>query len=279
MIKLIASDIDGTLVSEGAHRIDQQYYDVIRELKDAGILFCACSGRQYPSMRELFAPVADEIFFICNSGTLIRTTERELFSWRIKPEICLPLIRKIKSIEGMNLIVSLPDVTLIEAEEGSEFLHFVRDEYHYKVKMVEDLAAIDPEGVIEVSMYCDGVQKVAERLKSDPAYADLLWSVSGERWCDITAKEAGKGEAFALLQEYLGVKQEETVYFGDNLNDLPAFHEAGVAVTVSNARSEMHDEADIVGNSYSELGVLHQLRKIVKHARDYRNAFPEEVLS
>lgn len=276
MIKLIGSDIDGTLVSEGAHRIDPQYYEVIRELKELGIRFCACSGRQYPSMRELFAPVADDIYFISNSGTLIRTTERELFSWSIKPEICMPLIRKIKSIEGMNLIVGLSDVTLIDADEGSEFLHFVRDEYHYTIRKVEDLSAIDPEGVIEVSMYCDNVQSVAEKLKKDPAFSDLLWSVSGERWCDITAKEAGKGEAFALLQEYLGIGQEETVYFGDNLNDLPAFREAGVAVTVANARSEMQEEADIVGESYSDLGVLRQLQNIVRHARDYRNAFPEE---
>ena len=234
MIKLIGSDIDGTLVSEGAHRIDPQYYEVIRELKELGIRFCACSGRQYPSMRELFAPVADDIYFISNSGTLIRTTERELFSWSIKPEICLPLIRKIKSIEGMNLIVGLSDVTLIDAEEGSEFLHFVRDEYHYTIRKVEDLSAIDPEGVIEVSMYCDNVQSVAEKLKKDPAFSDLLWSVSGVRWCDITAKEAGKGEAFALL---LIVEAERA---GQQMVDLILHintgHEAGFIFRVDYSR-------------------------------------------
>ena len=45
MIRLIASDIDGTLVPEGSHVIDPAYYDVIRELKAEGITFCACSGR------------------------------------------------------------------------------------------------------------------------------------------------------------------------------------------------------------------------------------------
>ena len=80
MIKLIASDIDGTLVREGAHEIDPAYYDVIRELKEAGITFCACSGRQYPSMLDLFAPVADDIYFISNNGTLIRTKKDVLHS-------------------------------------------------------------------------------------------------------------------------------------------------------------------------------------------------------
>ena len=56
MIKLIASDIDGTLVKEGSHEISPEYFEVIEELKDVGIRFCACSGRQYASMLDLFRP-------------------------------------------------------------------------------------------------------------------------------------------------------------------------------------------------------------------------------
>ena len=55
MIKLIASDIDGTLVPEGAHKLNPEYHNIIRELDDVGIKFCACSGRQFNSMLELFS--------------------------------------------------------------------------------------------------------------------------------------------------------------------------------------------------------------------------------
>ena len=68
MIKLIASDIDGTLVPEGAHKLNPEYHNIIRELDDVGIKFCACSGRQFNSMLELFEPVADRMFFICENG-------------------------------------------------------------------------------------------------------------------------------------------------------------------------------------------------------------------
>ena len=61
MIKLIASDIDGTLVKDGTLAIDREYMDVIRRLLDKGIIFVACSGRQYRSERKLFAPVADRL--------------------------------------------------------------------------------------------------------------------------------------------------------------------------------------------------------------------------
>ena len=101
-------------------------------------------------------------------------------------------------------------------------------------------------------------------------------TVSGANWLDIMAGEAGKGEAFALLQALLDVKQEETVYFGDNLNDLSAFRETGVAVTVASARKEMKDAADIVERSVSQLGVLRELRNILGHKRDYIEASEEQ---
>jgi hydroxymethylpyrimidine pyrophosphatase-like HAD family hydrolase len=62
------------------------------------------------------------------------------------------------------------------------------------------------------------------------------------------------------------------VYFGDNLNDLSAFHQAGISATVANARSEMQDAADIIESSFSDLGVLKELR----HILDLRKKFEAE---
>ena len=47
MIKLVVTDIDGTLVKDGTLDINPEYMDVIRALKEKGIYFVACSGRQY----------------------------------------------------------------------------------------------------------------------------------------------------------------------------------------------------------------------------------------
>ena len=59
MIRLIASDIDGTLLHNGAAEIDPVIFEEIHRLKQKGILFCPASGRQYHSLRRLFAPAAD----------------------------------------------------------------------------------------------------------------------------------------------------------------------------------------------------------------------------
>ena len=51
MIKLVASDLDGTLLLNGAQQLPEEIFPLIRELKKLGILFVAASGRQYPNIR------------------------------------------------------------------------------------------------------------------------------------------------------------------------------------------------------------------------------------
>ena len=62
MIKLIASDLDGTLLKEGTMDINPEIYDIIRKLKAKGIVFAAVSGREYDSIERVFAPVKDDIY-------------------------------------------------------------------------------------------------------------------------------------------------------------------------------------------------------------------------
>ena len=81
MIKLVASDIDGTLVPEGTTSINPEFYEIIRKLKEKGILFVGASGRQYSSMRALLDPVFDDIIFISGNGTNILQKAKSSIPW------------------------------------------------------------------------------------------------------------------------------------------------------------------------------------------------------
>ena len=230
-----------------SHVIDPAYYDVIRELKAEGITFCACSGRQYYSMMKLFEPVADDIYFISANGTVVRTRDRVLHSWTIDPELYLPVIQKLRTIEGSEIVVEGVEKSWIEGYE-TPVTKLMRDQYHYSVENVPDLDALASERIVKISLHHPNVEEATKDLFRSRRLEKLSMTISGAAWLDIISPEAGKGE---------------TVYFGDNLNDLSAFHEAGVAATVANARQEMHDAADIVASSFSDLGVLRQLRHIL----------------
>ena len=81
-IRLICSDIDGTLLQYGKKELEDEIFEQIRELHRRGILFCPASGRQYTCLRKLFAPVADCCVFLCENGGVI-----------YKDEQCMPRIR------------------------------------------------------------------------------------------------------------------------------------------------------------------------------------------
>jgi HAD superfamily hydrolase (TIGR01484 family) len=69
-IKLIACDLDGTLLHPGEREPRSEAFELIDELHRRGIVFMPASGRQYASLRYLFAPVADELAYVCENGAL-----------------------------------------------------------------------------------------------------------------------------------------------------------------------------------------------------------------
>ena len=79
MIRLIATDVDGTIAADGSCEINPEYYTVIRELRALGIQVAAASGRQKDSLLDLFAPVKEKIFYISNNGAGLGCWNRELY--------------------------------------------------------------------------------------------------------------------------------------------------------------------------------------------------------
>ena len=75
-IRLVCSDIDGTLLQYGKKELEGEIFDQIRALHQRGIWFCPASGRQYTSLRKLFAPVADCCVFLCENGGVIYKDEQ-----------------------------------------------------------------------------------------------------------------------------------------------------------------------------------------------------------
>ena len=80
MIRLVVSDVDGTLVKDGTCDINPEYYDVIRALTAAGIRVAIASGRQEDSIRKVFLPVEEKLIFISNDGACVSEGDKQIFS-------------------------------------------------------------------------------------------------------------------------------------------------------------------------------------------------------
>ena len=72
MIKLIATDIDGTLVKESTSEIYPEILEAVRIWTDMGNYFCVASGRQYYSIKNMFREVSDRIIYLAENGAHVR---------------------------------------------------------------------------------------------------------------------------------------------------------------------------------------------------------------
>lgn len=106
MIKLIACDIDGTLLHGGEKTISADFFVEARRLMDKGIVMCAASGRQYTSLRNLFAPIADDMAFLCENGSIVYRGGKILGKTVIDRGMALKLCQEIMNREGCEVLIS-----------------------------------------------------------------------------------------------------------------------------------------------------------------------------
>ena len=78
MIKLIASDMDGTLLDSNKN-LCPSIYSILRKLNDKGIVFVAISGRNIISLKELFKDIKEDIVYASNNGNYITYKDKVIF--------------------------------------------------------------------------------------------------------------------------------------------------------------------------------------------------------
>ena len=148
MIKLIATDIDGTLVADGTLDLNPEYYDVIKELKRRGTIVLAASGRQRASIEKVFTPVLDDISFISENGTCIHSKDYQYVDV-IDPEIVRTYIEEARQFPGCEIAINKDNMTYME--NIGIYQHLVGD-YGYRGDLVDDVLG-NPEGVCKMSIF------------------------------------------------------------------------------------------------------------------------------
>ena len=237
MIKLIATDIDGTLVADGTLDLNPEYYDVIKELKRRGTIVLAASGRQRASIEKVFTPVLDDISFISENGTCIHSKDYQYVDV-IDPEIVRTYIEEARQFPGCEIAVNKDNMTYME--NIGIYQHLVGD-YGYRGELVDDVLE-NPEGVCKMSIFHHNCAE------------DVVGDEFIKRW--------GKKMNVVVSGKY-GITPDETLAFGDNLNDIEMLKRASHSFAVENARDEVKEAANFVAPSYKEDGVLQVLKAVL----------------
>lgn len=257
MIKLIVSDLDGTLVEDGGGVLNPEYFSVIRGLKAKGIYFCAASGRHASGIEHLFLPVKDEIFYIGGNGTYVGCRGRELYRTEYKTELTRAMIHDMREA-GMEIIVDSSDCVYTDSQD-QRFLAWIQNGYHFRVRQVEDLLELAAPVMKIAGCRMDGIAEAA-RPVMEKYGGKLKVTLSGSQWLDTMERSVNKGAAVKILQDGLMIRPEETVVFGDQMNDVEMLKQAYYSFAVVNARPETKQAARFLADSNENLGPLKIMR-------------------
>lgn len=264
MIRLIASDIDGTLIKDSTPDMYPEMFQIIRELKEKGIVFCAASGRQYASVRRVFHEVADDIAYIVENGAHIRYQGKDISITPMKREHVEGIMAMLRPYYGeCETVISTAKGSLIESK-NQEFLNLLTYGYRNSFRQVEDVLAEDEE-IIKIAIYHKGSIRELGENTLIPAWKDKVKAcMAGDEWVDFMDASVDKGNALKVLQNYLGIDKSQTMAFGDNNNDIGMMLAAGESYAVENAVEEVKKAAGKICPGYEDKGVYHIIKKMLE---------------
>lgn len=262
MIKLVASDLDGTLLPP--HKgLPEETFPLIEKLYDKGIIFAPASGRQLPNLKKLFAPVLDKIAIIAENGGLVWHSEKIIYANPTASDKVKYALDIIRQENGLYPLLSCEDCAYYES--GNEkFIRMVNASYS-SAKRVESLNEIaDKVNVIKISVWDEFPPCATHGGKLlSPKIKDLRTMVSGFDWLDVSVANANKGEALKALMAHLDVLPDECEAYGDHMNDLEMLLECGRPYVTANAFAGLKEKIHNIIPSNADLGVIKKLKELL----------------
>lgn len=256
MIKLIASDIDGTLLKGYSGEISPEAINLIKLFKEKDILFVASSGRQLPNLHILFEQVKNDIAYIAENGSIIKYNNEVLFKSIINYDLALKLAKKILNHKDCEVLVSTENTTYIMPKTES-FFKYIKYDVKNDITVVNNLNEINDE-ILKISLFNE--DGISTNLLNEilPDFENKFQSAcSGLKWYDFMNLNTHKGNALKILGNALNISSKNMVAFGDNFNDFEMLS----FVDHSYAMKDSHNEIKSI-SKYSCDNVEKSLKEI-----------------
>lgn len=211
MIKLIASDADGTLTEHRANALSDGVIKGINSAMASGVNFAVVSGRDHLSLKNLFFGVADGVYYVSCNGALCVKDGKALYSRPVSRENVIWALSYAKKTDTGCVFCS-KDAVYVYGNDA--FFDKISKMYGDSAVRVACNRGIT-DNVYKISFY-RGAETGTQM--GDIPFA-LRMSYDRNGWTEFVNRFVNKGGAVFDLQSRLGVSAKETVAFGDELSD------------------------------------------------------------
>lgn len=252
MIKLIASDMDGTLLNE-KKELPSDFFEILKELDSKDITFVAASGRPYSTLYENFSPLGDKMTYIGDNGALVVHKGETIYKNILEKSILKEIVKACESIPNTFPILCGVKGGYIP-KNGDAYMNEI-SKYYLTTFTFDSVDEIEDE-VFKIAI-CDLDDALTN---SFPILSKIFGDkykvvASGHIWVDIMNLGVHKGAALQKLQDKLNITFEETMAFGDYYNDVELLGQAKYSYVMENALDDMKGYGNFIAKSNDEEGV------------------------
>lgn len=256
MIRLVASDIDGTIVGED-NKITLQNRKAIQDMKKSNIDFTICTGKPYAMVKNFCQDLQANYGIFGNGNQIVDLkNEKEIFRKTLSQEeikICLSLAKE----ENLHIHLYTENEVITPELRYMDLRNFILKDSIFpndlNFKIISDLEEyIEKEQPTVFKLIISSSSSLLElqdelnqkldltiyRVKKSKQYKDRIINKEYE-YLDITPSKTNKSEALRTLSNYLELSSSEVMAIGDNLNDIDMLQNSGIGVAVANAYEEV----------------------------------------
>ena len=285
MIKLIASDMDGTLLNND-HDIDKETVEAIKRAEEAGIIFAISTGREYYSVKEVLDKHNIKAQSIVSNGAEYRDEDGKIlgfiniekerarkiidilnennFSARIFTDkgVFTPSTREDALQEIIFRTMSMNnDLTEEEAREISK-----KASLFTSLKYIEDMDKFFEEIEVRKFVAFHKDLELIDRMKKEIGQIDQIAVTSSfSDNIEVTNINAQKGIILKEVADKLGIKREEVMILGDSFNDYSMFEIFEETVAMKNAIPQVKAIAKYITDSNENLGVAKAINHVINN--------------
>ncbi|UCZ54673.1 Cof-type HAD-IIB family hydrolase [Bacillus shivajii] len=285
-IKLIATDMDGTLLNDGRN-ISEENIKAIQAAMDKGIHVMVATGRDYT---EAIAPLKEaslRLPLINVNGADLRKEDGEVIHQQTLTYHQFKDMKKILEEEGVYYEIYttkgaytddskrgldvIVDLLMSTGEFGSYDQVRSLAERRFEEGAINQTTSYDN---LLQDENCELFKILAfseDHGKRDRARKRLVEAVnvdvsaSGKENLEINHKEATKGNGLKIMAETYGVDLSETMVLGDNFNDVSMMEVAGLSVAMGNAEDEIKELCDEVTDKNTNDGVAKAIYRVLEN--------------
>jgi hypothetical protein len=253
-IKLVLSDVDGTLVTK-EKVLTAEVVRAVERLNDAGIRFAVTSGRPPRGLAMLIDPLdLDTPMAGFNGGRIVDRDMNTIRELTIADEVVGPIIEVLQAYGLSIWIYQKADWFVLDlngprVEREAEVCQFAPS-------VIDSFDAIRA-GVIKIVGVSDDPEVTAAAVAAlNEAFSTNVSATrSAPYYVDVTHHDANKGSVVEFLAKHYAIETSEIATIGDMENDILMFEKSGLSIAVANANDDVKSSADHVTKSNDESGV------------------------